>query len=288
MEIKKICVVGAGTMGSQIAQLAAQGGFPVSLRDVDDRLIETGLEVIRKNLSKYFVDKGKINETEAEDILARIRGTTDLEEAVDGAQVIIECVFEDMGLKQKVFEELDEMATPQAILASNTSALSITAIGSLTKRQDKVIGMHFFNPVPVMRLIEVIRGVKTSDGTFNTTLELAARFGKEVITVTDCPGFVTTRLLAVLANEAAKLVYEGIASIEDVDKACELALGHAMGPLKVLDMTNGLGIMLHTLEYLRAELGEQWRPCRLIKRKVLAGEIGVKAGKGFYEYGGAA
>lgn len=288
MEVKKICVVGAGTMGSQIAQLAAQSGFPVSLRDVDDRLVETGLEVIRKNLSKYFVDKGKISEAEAEDILARIRGTTGLEEAVAGAQVIIECVFEDMGLKQKVFEELDEMAAPQAILASNTSALSITAIGSLTKRQDKVIGMHFFNPVPVMRLIEVIRGVKTSDGTFNTTLELAARFGKEVITVTDCPGFVTTRLLAVLANEAAKLVYEGIASIEDVDKACQLALGHAMGPLKVLDMTNGLGIMLHTLEYLQAELGEQWRPCRLIKRKVLAGEIGVKARKGFYEYGGAA
>jgi len=284
MEVKKICVLGAGIMGSQIAQLAATSGYEVLMRDIEARFVQGGLDAVKGSLKKFFVDKEKMTQEEADVISGRIKGTTDLKEAVKGAQVVIECIPEDLELKQQMFKELDELCAPETILASNTSALSITAIGSLTKRQDKVIGMHFFNPVAVMRLIEVIRGAKTSDETYQVIMDMTAKFGKEPITVNDSPGFVVTRLLVVLTNEAAKLVHEGIASAEDVDKGCQVGLGHAMGPLRTQDITNGIGISLHTLDYLRAELGDEYRPCPLIKKKVLAGELGVKAGKGFYDY----
>jgi len=189
-----------------------------------------------------------------------------------------------MELKQQVFKELDELCPPETILASNTSSLSITAIGSLTKRQDKVIGMHFFNPVAVMRLIEIIRGAKTSDETYAVISDLSAKLGKETISVNDSPGFVVTRLFVVLSNEAAKLVSEGVATVEDVDKGCQLGLGHAMGPLRTQDIGNGIAVALHCLEYMRAELGEDYRPCLLWRKKVMAGELGVKTGKGFYDY----
>jgi len=284
MEIKKICIMGAGTMGSQLAQLAAQSGYEVSIRDIEDRFVQGALAAIKANLKKFFVDKGKITQEEANQVLGRIKGTTDLKQSVEGARVVIECIPEEMEYKQRVFKEMDEVCAPETILASNTSALSITAIGSLTNRQDKVIGMHFFNPVAVMRLVEIIRGAKTSDETYNVIKELSDKFGKEAIAVNDAPGFVAVRLFCVLTNEAAKLVYEGVASVEDVDRACQLGLGHAMGPLKSQDIANGIGISLHALDYLRAELGDDYRACPLIRRKVLAGELGVKTGKGFYDY----
>jgi len=284
MNVKKICIMGAGTMGRQLAQLAAQSGYEVSMRDIEDRIVQDALAAIKANLKKFFVDKGKITQEAADKILGRIKGTTDLKQSVKDAQVVIECVPEDLEYKQQVFKEMDETCASETILASNTSALSITAIGSLTNRQDKVIGMHFFNPAAVMKLVEIIRGAKTSDETYNVIKELSDKFGKEAIAVNDAPGFVAVRLFCVLTNEAAKLVYEGIASVEDVDKACQLGLGHAMGPLKSQDVTDGIGISLHVLDYLRAELGDDYRACPLIRKKVLAGELGVKTGKGFYDY----
>lgn len=284
MKVRKICVLGAGTMGRQLAPLAAQSGYKVSIRDIEDRIVQDALAAIKASLKKFFVDKGKMTQEEADQVLGRIKGTTDLKQSLEGAQVVIECVPEDLEYKQQVFKEMDEVCAPETILASNTSALSITAIGSLTNRQDKVIGMHFFNPAAVMKLVEIIRGAKTSDETYNVIKELSDKFGKEAIAVNDAPGFVAVRLFCVLTNEAAKLVYEGVASVEDVDRACQLGLGHAMGPLKSQDITNGIGISLHTLEYMRAELGDDYRACPLIRKKVLAGELGVKTGKGFYDY----
>lgn len=285
MEVKKVCVVGAGVMGSQIAQLFASNGYEVSMIDVEDRFVQNGINSIKSNLKKYFVDKGKMSQEEADKIAGRIKGTTDLKQAVQGVQLVIESIPEVMDLKQKMFKQLDELCAPETILASNTSALSITAIGSQTRRQHKVIGMHFFNPVAVMRLVEIIRGVKTSDDTCQVIKDLAAKLGKETIIVKkDVPGFVVTRLFVVLSNEAAKLLEEGVASAEDIDKGCQLGLGHAMGPLRSQDVVNGIAVALHCLDYMRAELGECYRPAPLWRRKVEAGELGMKAGKGFYDY----
>ena len=286
MEIKKVCVVGAGVMGSQIAQLFASNGYEVSITDIEDRFVQNGINGIKSNLKKYFVDKGKMTQEEADKIAARIKGTTDLKRAVAGVQLVLESVPEVMDVKQQTFKQLDELCSPETILASNTSALSITAIGSLTRRQDKVIGMHFFNPVAVMRLVEIIRGVKTSDETCQVIKDLTVKLGKEMIVVNkDVPGFIVTRLFVVLSNEAAKLLEEGVATAEDIDKGCQLGLGHAMGPLRSQDTVNGISVVLHCLDYMRAELGECYRPSPLWRRKVEAGELGVKAGKGFYEYG---
>jgi len=286
MEIKKVCVVGAGVMGSQIAQLFASNGYEVSITDIEDRFVQNGINGIKSNLKKYFVDKGKMTQEEADRIAARIKGTTDLRQAVEGVQLVVESIPEVMDVKQKMFKQLDELCSPETILASNTSALSITAIGSLTRRQDKVIGMHFFNPVAVMRLVEIIRGIKTSDETCQVIKDLTGKLGKEMIVVNkDVPGFVVTRLFVVLSNEAAKLLEEGVATAEDIDKGCQLGLGHAMGPLRSQDIVNGISVVLHCLDYMRAELGECYRPSPLWRRKVEAGELGVKAGKGFYDYG---
>lgn len=285
MEIRKICILGAGTMGNQIAQLVAQSGHEVSMRDVEDRFVQNGLSAIKGRIQKFLVDKGKISQEEAGKILGRVKGTTDLKQATDGAQLVIECVPEDMELKQQVFKELDEVCAPETILASNTSSLSITAIGSLTRRQDKIVGMHFFNPVAVMKLIEVIRGAKTSDETVQVIKDLAAKFGKETIMVNkDSAGFVVVRLFAALGNEAVKLLDEGVASAEDIDKGCQLGLGHAMGPLKTHDITNGIPVTLHVLEYMREQLGDAYRPSPLWWQKVWCGELGVSTSKGFYDY----
>jgi 3-hydroxybutyryl-CoA dehydrogenase len=198
---------------------------------------------------------------------------------------VIECILEEMELKQQTFKQLDELCAPETILASNTSALSITAIGSLTQRQDRVIGMHFFNPVAVMRLVEIIRGVKTSDETCQVIKDLGTKLGKETVIVNkDTPGFVVTRLFLVFCNEAVKLLEEGVASVEDIDKACQLGLGHAMGPFRSQDLVNGIPVAVHALDYMRSELGEAYRPCPLWRRKVEAGELGVKTGKGFYSH----
>lgn len=282
MEIKKICLLGAGTIGSQISQLAASSGFIVSMIDIEDRFVQSGLNSIKGSLSKFYVDKGKMTQEEADAVLDRIKGTVDLREAVKNAQVVIECIPEVMELKQQAFKELDEICDPETILVSNTSSLSLTAIGSLTNRQDKVIGMHFFNPVTVLRFIEIVRGAKTSDETYETAKALAQKFGDDTVTVGDSPGFITSRLFTVLINEAAKIVSEGIASPEDVDKACQLGLGHAMGPLASADL--GIEVVFHTLKYLREELGDSYKPCQLLTKKVLSGELGRKTGRGFYNY----
>lgn len=284
MNINKICVVGAGTMGSQIVQLAAQKGFQVSMVDTAEGMAQKAMDSIKGSIKKFFVDKGKISQEEAEKWLGRIEGTSSLEKAVKDADIVIEAIFEDMEVKKQLFKKLEGLCSKEAILVSNTSALSITEIGSLTQSQDRVIGMHFFNPVPMMKLIEIIRGAKTSDQTCETIRLLAQSFGKEPVIINDAPGFVSSRILAVIINEAARIIYEGIATPEQIDKICELGLGHAMGPLKTSDLTNSMGIGLHVLSYLQAELGEAYRPCPLYKKKTLAGEIGMATGKGFYTY----
>ncbi len=285
MEVKKICVMGAGIMGGQIIQLMATNGYNVAMLDIEDRFIERGMGIIKNNLQKYFVAKEKMTQEEADVIIGRIEGTTDLAKAVDGAQLVIECIPEIMELKQETFKKLDELCAPETILASNTSSYSITAIGSKTKRQDRIIGMHFFNPVAVMKLIEIIRGARTSDETVQVIKDISEKCHKEVVTVNkDVAGFIVTRLFVMLSNEAVKLVEEGVASVEDIDKACQLGLGHAMGPLKSQDMVDGIEVALHCLEYFREELGDAYRPAVTWKRMVLAGELGMKAGKGFYDY----
>jgi 3-hydroxybutyryl-CoA dehydrogenase len=285
MEIKKVCIVGAGIMGSQLTQLLAINGYEVSMTDVEERFVQNGMSAIKGNLKKYFVDKGKMTQEEADKVVGRIEGIADLKRAVKGAQLVIECIPEEMELKQQMFKRLDELCAPETILVSNTSALSITAIGSSTRRQDKVIGMHFFNPVAVMRLVEIIRGVKTSDETCQVIKDLAAKLGKDAIIVNkDTPGFIVTRLFLVLCNEAVKLLEEGVASVEDIDKACQLGLGHAMGPFRSQDLVNGIPVAVHALDYMRSELGETYRPCPLWRRKVEAGELGVKTSRGFYSY----
>ncbi|MFC1928159.1 3-hydroxyacyl-CoA dehydrogenase family protein [Chloroflexota bacterium] len=285
MQVKKVCILGAGTMGSQIAQLTAIAGCEVSMVDIEDRIAQRALDIIKGNLKKFFVDKDKMTQEEADKVHSRIEGTTDLKRAVEGAQLVIECIPEEMELKQQKFKQLDELCAPEIILASNTSSLSITAIGSLTRRQDKVIGMHFFNPVAVMRLVEIIRGAGTSDETYQVIKDLSAKFGKETITVNkDTAGFVVVRLFAVLCNEAIKLLEDGVATAEDIDKGCQLGLGHAMGPLKTQDVTDGVAVALHCLDYMREQLGDSYRPCPLLRTKVWAGELGVKTGKGFYDY----
>ena len=283
MEIKKICIVGAGMMGHQIAQLAAMNGHMVSMVDVDIKIVQKAMDTIKGNLSKFYVAKGKMTQAQADEVAGRITGTTNLKEAVRGIQMVIENIPEILELKQQKFKELDEICAPDVVLASNTSGMMITAVGTLTKRQDKVIGMHFFNPVTVMRLIEIVKGVKTSNETIQVIQDVSKKWGKETILVNDSPGFAVSRMFVVLINEAAKLVQEGVCSVEDADKGCQLGLGHAMGPLRTCDLTNGMGVSMHALDYMREILGDEYNPCLLIKKKFAAGELGDWAGKGFYE-----
>ena len=284
MEVKKICTLGAGAMGSQIAQLAATSGYYVSMFDIEDKFVQGGLDAIKKTLQRYFVEKGKLSQEEANALLGKIKGTTDLKEAVKDVQVVIESIPEDLGLKQRAFKELDELCPPETILASNTSTFMITAIGSLVKRQDKVIGMHFFNPVARMRLLEIIRTAKTSDETFEVIKDLAVKMGRESITVKDSPAFVANRILHVMHLEAAKMLEDGIATVEDIDKACTLGLGHGVGPFTAVDMTNSMGIAVELGDYLAVELGERYRVSPMVRKKAEAGELGRAAGKGYYDY----
>jgi len=282
--IKKICILGAGMMGHQVAQLAAMNGHEISMTDVDYSLVEKGLGTIKKNLQKFYVDKDKMSQADADAVMGRISGAKDLKSALSGAQMMIENVPEILELKQQLFKEMDEICAPDVILATNTSGMMITAIATLTKNPERVVGMHFFNPVTIMKLIEVIRGVKTSDEAHQAIIDISKKWGKETITVNDSPGFAVSRLFVVLINEAAKLVSEGICSVEDADKGCQLGLGHAMGPLRTCDLTNGMGVSLHALEYMREVLGDEYNPAPMIKKKFLAGEFGDWAGKGFYDH----
>lgn len=283
-KIKKICIVGAGMMGHQIAQLAAMNGHEVSMTDVSDAIVQKGLDTIKGNLQRFYVDKDKMSQADADAVFGRVKGAKDLKSALDGAQLMIENVPEILDLKQQLFKEMEEICPPEMVLATNTSGMMITAIATLTKQPERVVGMHFFNPVTVMRLIEVIRGAKTSNEAYQVIIDLSHKWGKETITVNDSPGFAVSRLFVVLINEAAKLVYEGICSVEDADKGCQLGLGHAMGPLRTCDLTNGMGVSMHALEYMREILGDEYNPCPIIKKKFLAGEHGDWAGKGFYDH----
>jgi 3-hydroxybutyryl-CoA dehydrogenase len=271
-------------MGSQIAQLAATSGYEVSVYDIEDKFVQGGLNTIQKNLQRYFVEREKLTQEEADKLFRKIKGTTDLKAAVKDVQVVIESIPENLELKQRVFKELDELCPPETILASNTSSFKVTAIGSPVKRQDKLIGMHFFNPVARMRLVEIIRTEKTSDETFEVIKDLALKIGKEPVTVKDSPAFVANRILHVMHLEAAKMLEDGIASVEDIDKACTLGLGHGVGPFTAVDMTNSMGIAVELGDYLAVELGERYRVSPMVRKKAEAGELGMATGKGYYEY----
>ena len=282
-DIKKICVLGAGTMGAGIAQTCSVAGYQVTMRDIEQRFVDGGFARIRGPLEKR-VAKGKMTQEEVEEIIGRIHGTVDVKEAVDGADVVIEAVIEDMKLKKEVFQQIDELCPDHVIFASNTSSLSITELGAATKRPDKVIGMHFFNPAPVMRLIEIIRGSETSDETVETIKALSRKLGKEPIEVKESPGFVVNRLLVPMLNEAFNVLNEGIASAEDIDKAMKLGANWPMGPFELADYT-GIDIALFTMETLFRETGDpKFRPSVLLRKYVRANRLGRKTGKGVYEY----
>ena len=284
MEVKKICCLGAGTMGSQLAQLGATSGYQVSMFDIEDRFVQGGLDSIKKTLQRFFVEKGKLSQEEANALLGKVKGTTDLKEAVKDVQVVIESIPENLELKQRTFKELDGLCTPETILASNTSSFKVASIGSQVKRQDKMIGMHFFNPLARMRLVEIIRTDKTSDDTFEAIKAMAVKMGREPIAVKDSPAFVANRILHVMHLEAAKMLEDGIATVEDIDKACTLGLGHGVGPFTAVDMTNSMGIAVELGDYLAVELGERYRVSPMVRKKAEAGELGRAAGKGWYEY----
>lgn len=278
----KVFVIGAGTMGSGIAQSFAQAGFEVIMRDIEQKYVENGLANITKNLEKS-VQKGKITQELKEQVLSRISITTDINKAHD-VDFVVEAATENMQAKKKIFAELDTICKPEAILASNTSSLSITDIASATKRQDKVIGMHFFNPVAVMKLVEVIRGIGTSDETNTTTIDLAKKLEKEPVQVNEAPGFVVNRILIPMINEAIGILADNVASAEDIDTAMKLGANHPIGPLALADLI-GNDVCLAIMETLYTEFGDaKYRPHPLLRKMVRAGYLGKKTGKGFFNY----
>ena len=278
-----VTVIGTGTMGNGIAHVFAQNGFDVAVVDVDDARIKQGIATITSNLDRQ-VKKEAITAEQKDETLARISSSVDLAKASSNADLIIEAASEDIAIKSKIFRTLDESAKDGAILASNTSSISITQIGALTKRPANVIGMHFFNPVPVMKLVEIIRGYATSDETYATVRELSEKLGKVPVEVHDYPGFVSNRVLMPMINEAVYCVMEGVASAEDIDTVMKLGMAHPMGPLTLADFI-GLDVCLAIMEVLHSGLGDsKYRPCPLLRKMVAAGYLGRKSGRGFYEY----
>lgn len=279
----KIGVVGAGLMGAGIAQVSATAGHDVILQDVSDEAVARGLAGIEKSLAK-FAEKGKISAQDAEAALARITGTTDLA-AMAEVEIVVEAVFEKIEIKTEVFKRLDEICGPDTLLATNTSAIPITSIAAVTSRPEMVVGTHFFSPVPLMKLCELVRGYKTSDESMARAREFAEGIGKTVIEVNrDVAGFVTTRLITALAMEAISLVESGVATAEDVDVACRLGFGHAMGPLATADMT-GIDIIFNATSNIYTDSqDEKFAPPEVLRRMVQAGDLGRKTGKGFYDY----
>jgi 3-hydroxybutyryl-CoA dehydrogenase len=284
MDIKTIGVLGAGVMGNGIAQVCSMAGYSVIMRDIEDRFVEGGIKNIDKFLAKS-VEKGKMTAEAKAEIMGRIKGTTKMEDMKD-ADYVVEVVLEVMDVKKKVFKELDEITKPDVILASNTSSMSLTEIATAVKRPEKVVGLHFFNPVPLMRLVEVIRGMRTSDDTVKVSMDLAKKLGKEAVEVkADIPGFLVNRLMVPHFVEAIQLYEKGIASKEDIDKAAKLGLNYPMGPFELMDLT-GLDIGLAVAQYFHDNLPKElkWDPPLLWENMVKSGLLGRKTGKGWYDY----
>ncbi len=282
MGIERIAVVGAGQMGSGIAQVASQAGLSVVLADASAELARKALDRLGTTLGK-LVEKGKFTAAERDGILGRIRAAASLEDCA-GADLAIEAIVETEGPKKELFRRLDALLPPQAILASNTSSISITALAASTRRPERVIGMHFMNPPPLMELVEIVRGLQTSDETYATVVALARRMGKTIVTSKDSPGFIVNRILIPLLNEACFALQEGLASAEDIDTAVKLGLNHPMGPLTLADFI-GLDTCLFIAEVLHRELGDdKYRPAPLLRQHVAAGWLGRKAGRGFHRY----
>ena len=280
--MEKIFVLGAGTMGSGIVQAFAQKGYEVIVRDIKDEFVQRGLSGINKNLSK-LVSKGKMTEETKEEILSRISGTTDMNLAAD-CDLVVEAAIENMKIKKEIFAELDGICKKETILASNTSSLSITEVASATSRPDKVIGMHFFNPAPVMKLVEIIRGMATSQETFDAVKNLSLEIGKEPVEVKEAPGFVVNRILIPMINEASFILQEWIASVEDIDTAMKFGANHPMGPLALGDLI-GLDVCLAIMDVLYNETGDnKYRASSTLRKYVRAGWLGRKSGRGFYNY----
>ena len=283
MKISNIGIIGAGTMGSGISQVAALTGYDIIMQDVSEDATNRGIGAIDKSLQK-LVDREKITADAKDAAIGKIRTTTDLSGLAD-CDLVIEAATENMDLKLGLFEEIAKVSRPETIIASNTSSLSLTKLASVSSRPDKVIGMHFFNPVPMMALVEIIRALQTSDDTFTRVDELTRELGKTPVSVKDSPGFVVNRMLVPMINESVFILYEGIASADEIDAAMKLGAGHPMGPLALADMI-GIDVCLYVMNILLKEFGDsKFRPCPLLKQMVDAGYLGRKRGKGFFDYG---